>query len=59
MSEIRYDEHLCTQCGRPVEQHRSRCECCEQFWFPPLCCVGCDCGSHEGAHASLNAVKIA
>ena len=40
-------------CFRTVEQHHSMCGCCEERWFPPLCCAGCDCQSYEYAHNKL------
>jgi hypothetical protein len=46
------DQHICTICGHPVEDHPSKCTCgCEQTFFVPTCCPGCDCLSFEEAHS--------
>lgn len=41
-------QHLCTVCCNRIEVHRG-CDCGGEH-CPPLCCPGCDCGSHEDAH---------
>jgi hypothetical protein len=49
--------HLCTVCGKSGEDHGERCGCCDELFWPPLCCPGCDCGAFEDAHAERLLVR--
>jgi len=44
-------EHVCTVCYRASEAHPERSEDCDEWHFPALCCVGCECRSWEQAHS--------
>lgn len=49
--------HRCTHCRQSFLEHPNECQdpvCIERgiVHFPPLCCPGCGCQSHEEAHAA-------
>lgn len=56
-------DHYCTVCARSFRTHPEQCDDCGGTHWPPLCCPGCACRSHETAHppkvAKLTVKEIA